>query len=149
MPAQLKYKPKQENIDRMRVVLAATFAGNEDARIIDMSMEALAVHNAAISQKPVVERDHGGGGKSTRSILRANVLGDGHKFVPPVALCDGEEFQTQGVHFAHAVAATMQECKGGDAVAGRHPQDLDRQPEAGLPTELRREDFLPRLGDVC
>ena len=146
VPAQLKYKPKQENVDRMRVVLAATFAGNEDARIIDMSMEALAIHNAAIPQELVVERDPGGGGKSTRSILRANVLRDGHKFVPPVVLCDGEEFQKQGVHFAHAVAATMQECKGGMPLqediskAWIGNQKLGCRPNFGV---------KPRLGDVC
>ena len=63
-------------------------------------------------------RGNGGGGKSTRSILRANVLRENYKYVPPVVLCDGIEFQKQGVHFAHVAAVTMQETKGGQPLEG-------------------------------
>ena len=51
VPCELSYKPSDSSIQHARVALATMYAGNEPARIIDMSMEALGIHRCGIPQK--------------------------------------------------------------------------------------------------
>ena len=101
-----------DDLFRMRTFLTTTFAGNADGRFLDMAMEALSFRSCILPQKILILRGPGGDGKSARSHLRSNILGDGHMYMSTSVFELDDEFRKQGGQFAHARCVTFQECPG-------------------------------------
>ena len=109
----LCFRASDKTIERLRVVLATTYASGEDARDIDTAMEALGWMGLSTPPVQVLLKASGGNGKSARTVLRDNCFGSYHATISPTVFQTPDEFRIQGKQFAHARALTVQECEPG------------------------------------
>ena len=109
----LAYTPSDDTKQRLRRFLCTVFAGGAKARLMDATMEALAWMNEIQPHILLVLIGPGGDGKSSRSILRANVMGARHGFLSANAFQKDDEFRVQGIHFVGSLGITVQECQPG------------------------------------
>jgi len=109
----LSLKPPDWALDRMRLFLATTFAGNAAGRQLDVAMEALCWYDEVVPQVQLLFTGRGGNAKSANTILRGNVFGETAMVMSPEVFQVPEEFRKQGCHFAFAQVVTHQECNPG------------------------------------
>ena len=116
IPVAIAIKAADEDVTRLRGYLTTTFAGNDAGRFLDAAMEALCYFGIPLPQKMIMLIGNGGDGKSARTILRSNVMGDMHAVISPEVFQKSDEMRIQGCHFAYARALTCQECQAGLAL---------------------------------
>lgn len=80
---------------------------------MDLSMECLSVSEEITPPLILVPTGDGEDGKSLRTILRGNVLGDAHKVMSPKCFQVEDELRKQGNQFAFARGVTIPECMPG------------------------------------
>ena len=113
LPVRLAWKPSDDTLLKLRAFLCTTFAGRDDARAVDESMEVLALDGQPLPHKMIIFLSNGGNGKSAKSKLRANFFGGSHRFAGSKVFQQEEEFRKQGRQFAQAKCITIQECQAG------------------------------------
>jgi len=113
IPVSLTVKASKASVDRLRLYFCTTFAGSPGGRQLDMAMEALAFYGKPLPQRIIMFIGDGGDGKSSRTLLRANVLAGQHAIISPECFQKVDEFRIQGCHFAYVAAVTVQECRPG------------------------------------
>ena len=113
LPVRLAWKPSDDTLLKLRAFLCTTFAGRDDARAVDESMEVVALDGQPLPRKMISFLSNGGNGESAKSKLRANVFGGSHRFAGSNVFQQEEEFRKQGRQFAQAKCITIQECQAG------------------------------------
>jgi phage/plasmid-associated DNA primase len=76
--------------------LCTTWAGNEEGKRYYTADEVLSLSRTTMAQKIKILQGRGGDGKSLLGRLRANLYGEGHRFVSPSVFFEPEEFRKQG-----------------------------------------------------
>lgn len=113
LPIELAVEPPDWVLDKLRVILATSYAGQDAGRTIEMSAEALAFMSQTMPPVLIWLSGNGGNAKSARGILRANVFGDHHAVLSSEALQKPDEFRKQGGQFAYCRAITVPEVEPG------------------------------------
>ena len=96
IPVRLNFKPSDESVRRIRRFLCTAWAGNEEGRRYYTADEVLSLSRTTMAQKIKIVQGRGGDGKSLLGRLRANLYGEGHRFVSPSVFFELEEFRKQG-----------------------------------------------------
>ena len=96
IPTSLSFTPADDDVLRLRTFLCTTFAGQEAARKLTMSMEALSLFGKDMPQKMIVFVGKGGDGKSSLTKLRDSVFGGAHLHLSPEVFQVENEFRKQG-----------------------------------------------------
>jgi hypothetical protein len=91
IPCKIILAADPDAVKLIRIVLCTTFAGNEEARFIDAAYEALFFFQRVMPQIALLYDSDGGNGKSARTVLRGNCMGDLHAVVSPEVLQVPEE----------------------------------------------------------
>ena len=113
LPVTLQYAAADADVERLRKFLTTTYAGNDDGRHLDLCMEALCIAEEMVPPMCLIPMGDGEDGKSMRTELRQNYMGEAHAIMSPKCFQIEEEFRKQGNAFADKNGITIQECQPG------------------------------------
>ena len=116
LPVSIVEEASPETLERLRVVLTTTFAGDPNARSMDLAAESLAWMGQSLPPIMIWLKGDGGNAKSARTLLRNNVFGGHHVCASPEVFQTEAEFRKQGHQFSFARAVTIQECDPGKPI---------------------------------